>query len=483
MPVSPAYRPDPAFAKLGPDFADPVAPARFPVHKLRRRHQAWAARVGLGGLTDGEWEAAFARFEPLPENQPEPLAMRYHGHQFRHYNPDIGDGRGFLYAQLRDDRGRLLDFGTKGSGQTPYSRFGDGRLTLKGGVREVLASEMLDALGVYTSKAFSLFETGESLTRGDEPSPTRSSVLVRLQHSHVRIGTFQRLAYLEQPEQMGALIDHVIAFYYPRHAGLAFEARVAAMLGEIVEAQARLAASWMGAGFVHGVLNTDNLNVTGESFDYGPWRFLPVCDPSFTAAYFDQTGLYAFGRQPEAVSWALAQLAGALTLVHADVAPLEAELQRFAPIYQNELRTCVIDRLNLLLGDWQDDLEFASLMFGWMTESQVGFDQFFFDWYGGAVSAERATKSPHAALYAAAEFAPVREGLERRTAPGAAADMDHPYFQRTTPVTMLIEDVEAIWAAIDERDDWSLFEAKLADIEQMKDALLLSRHAAYTQAT
>src|SRR5271170_7670008 len=140
---------------------------------------------------------AAPRFEPLPGNLEKPLALRYHGHQFDVYNPALGDGRGFLFAQLQDDAGRLLDLGTKGSGQTPWSRGGDGRLTLKGGVREVLATEMLEALGVYTSKSFSLFETGEKLTRGDEPSPTRSSVLVRLGHSHIRIGTFQRLAALK----------------------------------------------------------------------------------------------------------------------------------------------------------------------------------------------------------------------------------------------------------------------------------------------
>src|SRR6185295_8001328 len=138
----------------------------------------------------------------------------YHGHQFRTYNPDLGDGRGFLFAQLRDDGGRLLDLATKGSGQTPYSRFGDGRLTLKGGVREVLAAEMLEALGVYTSKAFSLFETGEALTRGDEPSPTRSSVLVRLQHSHIRFGTFQRLATLGLDEQIAKLTDYCLRHYF-----------------------------------------------------------------------------------------------------------------------------------------------------------------------------------------------------------------------------------------------------------------------------
>src|SRR5215813_4414152 len=194
MPVSSAYIPDPRFATLGEGFFDTVTPAAFPEPKLRLWDQRAAARAGLEALTDEEKLAHFARFEPLP-GQPGPLAMRYHGHQFRSYNPDIGDGRGFLFAQLRDQGGRLMDLGTKGSGQTPYSRFGDGRLTLKGGVREVLAAEMLEALGVYTSKAFSLFETGESLERHDEPSPTRASVLVRLSHSHLRLGTFQRLAF------------------------------------------------------------------------------------------------------------------------------------------------------------------------------------------------------------------------------------------------------------------------------------------------
>ena len=128
--------------------------------------------------------------------------MRYHGHQFRVYNPDLGDGRGFLFAQLREaGTGRLLDLGTKGSGQTPWSRTADGRLTLKGGVREVLAAEMLEALGVPTSRAFSLIETGEALQRNDEPSPTRSAVLTRLSHSHIRFGTFQRHAYLRARRQ------------------------------------------------------------------------------------------------------------------------------------------------------------------------------------------------------------------------------------------------------------------------------------------
>jgi len=197
------YRPDPQILPLAGWLADPVAPARFPQEIVRFRNDRWAGAVGMGGLTDAQWAAHFARFEPLAGNLPAPLALRYHGHQFQSYNPEIGDGRGFLYAQLRDGAGRLLDFGTKGSGQTPYSRFGDGRLTLKGGVREILATEMLEALGCYTSKTFSVIETGEELARNDEPSPTRSAVMVRLSHGHIRIGTFQRLADAGRTQQNG----------------------------------------------------------------------------------------------------------------------------------------------------------------------------------------------------------------------------------------------------------------------------------------
>ncbi|MFM2256877.1 MAG: hypothetical protein RIQ28_724, partial [Pseudomonadota bacterium] len=184
---SPApYLADPKIASLGAQIGDPVRAAPFPKAVLRFRNDRWAASVGLDDLSDTQWIEHFGRFTPLPGNLPEPLALRYHGHQFRVYNPNIGDGRGFLFAQLRDHEHRLLDLGTKGTGTTPYSRDGDGKLTLKGAVREILATEMLEALGVETSKTFSVVETGEELWRGDEPSPTRSAVLVRLSHSHIR---------------------------------------------------------------------------------------------------------------------------------------------------------------------------------------------------------------------------------------------------------------------------------------------------------
>jgi uncharacterized protein YdiU (UPF0061 family) len=233
----------------------------------------------------------------------------------------------------------LLDLGTKGSGLTPYSRTADGRLTLKGAVREILATEMLEALGVYTSKTFSVIETGEELERGDEPSPTRSAVLVRLSHSHIRIGTFQRLAVLEEDGHMRALVDYCLAQFPgpppPEDAPSATSRRVV-LMHQAVERLADLAASYMAAGFVHGVLNSDNMNVTGESFDYGPWRWLPQWDPGFTAAYFDRTGLYAFGRQPDAIRWNLAQLAIALRRL-VEAPPLVAAMERFPELYHRAI--------------------------------------------------------------------------------------------------------------------------------------------------
>ena len=150
---------------------------------------------------------------------------------------------------------------------------------------------------------------GQPLERGDEPSPTRAGVLVRLSHSHLRIGTFQRLSAMRDDKSLAHLLDYAIKTYMPAIWRDGQNDRAAAFLGEVVGRVARTGARWMAAGFVHGVLNSDNINVTGESFDYGPWRFLPSYDPAFTAAYFDENGLYAFGRQPDSLAWNLTRLA------------------------------------------------------------------------------------------------------------------------------------------------------------------------------
>ena len=450
--VQPApYRPETAILELSPDFYDPVRPADFPQAKLRYRNQRQAEEVGLGGLSDEDWIRHFARFEPLPDNLPEPLALRYHGHQFRVYNPDIGDGRGFLFAQLRDAGGRLLDLGTKGSGQTPYSRFGDGRLTLKGGVREILATEMLEALGVETSKTFSLIETGEALERNDEPSPTRSAVLVRLQHSHIRIGTFQRLATLGETDNLNQLTAYCLRHYYADESG-----DPATLLGYVTAGAARLAASYIAAGFVHGVLNSDNIAITAQSFDYGPWRFAPTWDGAFTAAYFDHGGLYAFARQPEAIHWDLVQLAISLRQLE-EAEPLTRELEHFPHFFQIALRDAVFARLGLETDELAFDMALVTALEETLAANQTPLDLFWFDWRGGRRPDGYAGFDDLAALIA--RHAPV---------PGA---LDHPYWSDPAPCSMLIDEVEAIWAAIDERDDWAPLHDKLAAIRRMGEAM------------
>ena len=449
-----SYRPDPRILTLGPEFYDPVDPAAFPQCTARFLNRPSAKRVGLD-LADDGWAAHFCRFEPLPDNLEQPLALRYHGHQFRVYNPEIGDGRGFLFAQLRDDRDRLLDLGTKGSGQTPYSRHADGRLTLKGGVREVLATEMLEALGVRTSKSFALFETGERLERGDEPSPTRSAVLTRLSHGHIRIGTFQRLAFLGEVENINALVRYCLENLYSEPPA-ADDADNALRLFDLAStATAELAASYLAAGFVHGVLNSDNINITGESFDYGPWRFSPEWDPEFTAAYFDHYGLYAFGRQPEAIHWDLAQLAGCLSLV-AEAPPLSDLLTGWSGRFEEALVTAMVRRLGIVPGE--DDREVAAALIKALATRAQAIDRIFFDWRGG--------RDPGAERYPREEF---RE-LARLLA-GRQGRRSHSYWSDETPCSMHIAEVESIWSSIADSDDWRPFDDKVTAVRRMREAM------------
>lgn len=421
QPQPSPYRADPQIASLGETIGDPVTAADFPKAILRFRNDRWAASVGLDGLSDDEWIRHFARFEPLPDNMPQPLALRYHGHQFRTYNPNIGDGRGFLFAQLRDHAGRLLDLGTKGSGTTPYSRDGDGRLTLKGAMREILATEMLEALGVETSKTFSVIETGEELWRGDEPSPTRSAVLVRLNHSHIRIGAFQRIAFEDNAKMMERLVHYVLTILYNEAVS---DAPAAQLMNLVVERIAEQAASFMVAGFVHGVLNSDNINITGESFDYGPWRFTEFWDPAFTAAYFDHSGLYAFGRQAEAMHWNLAQLAVSLRLM-CDAPPLIKALERFPTLFQAALIRRFLWRLGVTSQSPDADRKLVETSERTMISEKIPIEQFFREHRKDAVPA----------------------------------------------CTMLIDEVENIWKAIAEDDNWQPLNKKISAIRDYGNAL------------
>ena len=428
---------------------------------MRFRNDRAAATIGLETLNDADWVRHFGRFEPLPGSLPEPLALRYHGHQFRVYNPNIGDGRGFLFAQMHDRAGRLMDLGTKGSGQTPHSRSGDGRLTLKGAVREILATELLEALGVETSRTFSVIETGEALHRSDEPSPTRSAVLIRLSHGHIRIGSFQRLATLGEEENLRRLTAYALRHYYGEENGTDADAPVR-LVRLVIERTAQMAASFMAAGFVHGVLNSDNINVSGESFDYGPWRWTPTFEPHFTAAYFDEQGLYAFGRQAEAIHWDAVQLANSMLTI-ADRDALVEAIEGYAPAYRKAIVERVLWRLGVTPRGEREDIAVVTALETALFASKVEIDRFYFDWAGGQLRA-----SADLGMYSNEYFEPLTRALEDYA---PSRSFDHAYWRGNGPCSMHIEEVEAIWAPIADADDWTLLENKVHQIRQLGEAM------------
>ena len=470
-PANPFLRLDyePAFQSLGDDYFDPVAAAEFPMHQLRFRNDHLLPKLGLdpAAVRDDDFVAAFGQFvgrEPL-------LAMRYHGYQFGEYNPRLGDGRGFLYGQVRGQDGVLYDLATKGSGQTPYSRNGDGRLTLKGGVREVLATEMLDRLGVNTSRTLSLIETGEKLWRGDEPSPTRSSVIVRMGESHIRFGTFERLHYLKRPDLIDRLLAHVLETYYGHWAG--DRDWKAKLYAELVERVARLCAQWMAAGFCHAVLNTDNMLITGQSFDYGPYAFIPTYDLRFTAAYFDYYGRYAYGNQPTICRLNLELLQRPLEMVM-PVADLEAGLERFPEQYAQEYRRLMAARLGFehLAETEADDLVEATVQF--LAVSQTPYHAFFAKlrshfapswrdrpedyandrpfWVGPADSNPQGETLAYWGKWCEVYGRILQQQSDQDLA--AVADQ----LQRANPlITIVRPEIERVWEAIDQADDWQPF--------------------------
>ncbi|MGI8942699.1 MAG: protein adenylyltransferase SelO family protein, partial [Qipengyuania sp.] len=272
-----------------------------------------------------------------------------------------------------------------------------------------------------------------------------------LSHGHIRIGTFQRLLALDEKDHLKRLVDYCLTSFPgppPPADAAGREEPAVRLMHLVVERLADLAASWMVAGFVHGVLNTDNMNVTGESFDYGPWRFLPRWDPGFTAAYFDHSGLYAFGRQPEALHWNCGQFAVALRPL-CEAPPLIAALERFGPLYMAAVGRRWCWRLGIESRGVEADTALVSACEKAMVESGEPPDSFFFRHRGGRE--------------AGGELADVLSAY-------APNDSSHPYWAGEDPQSMLIEEVEAIWSAIDERDDWQPLEEKIAAVRRMGQA-------------
>ncbi|MEB3337138.1 MAG: YdiU family protein [Leptolyngbyaceae bacterium] len=460
---------EPALEALGEDFFDPVPAAEFPTHILRFRNDSILQQLGLepASVTDEDFINAFGKFQGVRPF----LALRYHGYQFGEYNPALGDGRGFLYGQVRGQDGELYDFGTKGSGKTPYSRGGDGKLTLKGGVREVLAAEALHALGVRTSRCFSLIETGQALYRGDEPSPTRSSVMIRFSRSHIRFGTFERFHALGRKDLTQKLLDHVIEYYYPHLWGQPDQ--YALFYAELVQRVAALVAQWMSVGFCHAVLNTDNMSITGESFDYGPYAFIETFDPRFTAAYFDYYGRYSYGNQPSICHWNLTMLQHPLKAVMAE-ADLEAGLAGFEQHYYAAYRQRMLNKLGLEQLPIEEADDLIELTLELLIRTQVGYHDFFMtlaqqfteSWHGDAahiLSSVDFIKSPEQA-----QCLEKWRQLYHRSLQGISLDALDQVAQRLhrhNPKTVLLRPkIESIWEPIVEENNWTPFYELVAQV-------------------
>ena len=298
---------DNSYARLPARFYARVAPTKVGDPRVVRVNQPLAELLGASAeLLTSSTGAALLVGNELPSGA-EPLALAYAGHQFGGFVPQLGDGRAILLGEVVGKDGLRRDIQLKGSGRTPFSRGGDGRAALGPVLREYLVSEAMAALGIPTTRALAVATTGEGVLR-EEMLP--GAILTRVAASHLRVGTFEFFAARGDREALVALTAHALARHYPRAAGSGNDAL--ALLEQVIDAQAHLVARWLGVGFVHGVMNTDNTAISGETLDYGPCAFLDEYDPNKTFSSIDHQGRYAFSNQPRIAHWNMTRLAEAL---------------------------------------------------------------------------------------------------------------------------------------------------------------------------
>ncbi|MDF2232433.1 YdiU family protein [Albimonas sp. CAU 1670] len=372
--TSPAAAPrfDNAYARLPERFYHRQSAARFPAPRLLRLNRALAEELGLSP----DWLASPAGVgllsgQDLPPGA-EPLAMAYAGHQFGGWNPQLGDGRALLLGEVIDRAGRRRDLHLKGSGPTPFSRGGDGKAALGPVLREYIVAEAMHALGVPTTRSLAAIGTGEAVMR---EGPMPGAILARVAHGHVRVGTFQYFYARQDLDALRRLADHVIARSHPEAAEA--EIPALALLEAVCRAQARLIARWMSLGFIHGVMNTDNMSLSGETIDYGPCAFMEAYHPDTVYSSIDRFGRYAYVNQPGIAQWNLAQLAQCLLPLMAEdpqqaLAPAQALIDAFPDLYAAE--RLALFRGKLGLGSARDDDEaLLDALLSGMAANQVDF--------------------------------------------------------------------------------------------------------------
>jgi uncharacterized protein YdiU (UPF0061 family) len=309
---------DNSYARLPDRFFTRMTPVPVREPHLIAFNAPLAAELGITPADDTTLAQVFAGNQ-MPEGA-DPLAQAYAGHQFGGFSPQLGDGRANLLGEVVRD-GHRVDIQLKGSGPTPYSRMGDGRAWMGPVLREYVLSEAMHALGIPTSRALAAVATGETVYR--EPGAMPGAILTRVAASHIRVGTFQYLAARRDTDGLRALYEHVVDRHYPEATD------PADLLSRVIDRQARLIAQWMSVGFIHGVMNTDNTTLSGETIDYGPCAFMDTYHPDTVFSSIDRQGRYAFSNQPNVIVWNMAQLATALVPLMPDA---DAAVEAFSEI-------------------------------------------------------------------------------------------------------------------------------------------------------
>ncbi|MCW5832913.1 MAG: YdiU family protein [Labilithrix sp.] len=371
---------DNTYARLPARFFERVTPASAPAPRLIKVNRPLAELLGV----DADELASPAGAEILAGNVVPPgadaLALAYAGHQFGQFVPRLGDGRAILLGEVVGADGLRRDVQLKGAGRTPFSRGGDGRAALGPVLREYVVSEAMAALGIPTTRALAAVATGSPVAR-EELLP--GAVLTRVAASHIRVGTFEYFAAKGDREALSTLTSYALARHYPdaaaRDPGEGSDAL--ALLARVVDAQANLVARWLGVGFVHGVMNTDNTSISGETIDYGPCAFLDAYDPRKRYSSIDHGGRYAFGNQPRIAQWNLARLGEAvLPLVHDDedeaVRLATAELERFTSVFEAAYGRVLRAKLGLAREETGDAALAADLLER-LASGRVDFTLFF----------------------------------------------------------------------------------------------------------
>ena len=363
---------DNSYARLPGQFYTRREPVPVANPGLIRLNTALATRLGLDpGWLASEAGVAMLAGNHVPEGA-DPIAAVYAGHQFGGWNPQLGDGRAILLGEVIGTDGVRYDIQLKGSGRTPYSRGGDGRAPLGPVLREYIVSEAMAVLGVPTTRSLGAVTSGEWLMR-EKRQP--GAVLARVAQSHIRIGSMQFFAARGDTDSLKILVDHVIQRHYP-HTQQA-DHPVRAMLDGVISAQARLIAQWQLLGFIHGVMNTDNMLLSGETIDYGPCAFMDMFDPGMVFSSIDHGGRYAYHNQPHIAHWNLSVLTQALLPLLADdpvkaIAIGQAAIDAFPGLYQAAYHRGMLQKLGLTKSGAEDDRLIQDLL-NLMQEEQADF--------------------------------------------------------------------------------------------------------------